>query len=144
MSQAEESIKLETIDFARETLLGDVRDALLDHIKSLRKSWPEFSRVEQLQIVEHCKTISENLIKQAVQIIAADGRRTIVADVEKIEVKDGIKVHAKCTNLQQSLIDLGASVGKTVLIVVADDHDYSGQREEPETDPDQRQFNFGE
>ncbi len=72
-------------------------------------------------------------ISQAVQIIARDGKRAIVGQVDQVLVKDGLKVVMKTQLTETNLMILGGSVGKTVLVTSADADDYMGaQQRHPE------------
>lgn len=133
-----EKVKTETVEFASETLTGDVRDALLAQIRTLQKPYARCSQEEQREIIDHAAKVAANLVEQAVLIIAGHGRNVIPAVLESIGVKDGIKAVIKCANVQSSLLELGDSVQKAVFIVVADKSQFTGEQSAPQPESDQK------
>jgi hypothetical protein len=82
-------------------------------------------------------------ITEAVQIMARDGKRAIVAQVDQVLVKDGLKAVMKTQATEQNLLTLGGSVGKTVLITVAESDEYMGAQER-KPEPLQQDMGFDE
>jgi len=62
---------------------------------------------------------SREIIKDAVGMIAAEGRVTIVAELESVAIKDGIKAVCTLPKSSEQRHDLYDAQGKQVLIVVA-------------------------
>lgn len=133
-----EKVSEKTIQLATETLTGDVRDAILGQIRALQKPYARCSQDEQHDVIDHAARVAANLAEQAVRIIASHGRNVILATLESMNVKDGIKAVVKCANQQSSLIELGDCVGKSVFIVVADKEAFTGEREPVNPEPDQK------
>lgn len=140
INYALETIGDEEISLAAGTLTGDVRDALLGHIKAQKKPWPQLSQFEQTDVISAANTIAENLVRQAVRVIAAQGRETISAKLDKVEIKDGLKLTATCLKREQTMLALGLAQGHEVLIIAASADDYTGEREPAKATPDQRDF----
>lgn len=123
-----------------ETLSGDVRDFLVDRIRQLPKVWGEMTQEEQTEIINAAITAGNATVRNAVSLIAKDGRPTITALCESVTVKDGIKAVlslSKSDELRHALVD---SQGQTVLIVVVDAENYIGSRgdlkpDAPPTEP---------
>lgn len=133
-----EKVSAETVQFASETLTGDVRDALLGQIRALQKPYARCGQSEQQDIIDHAAQVARNLVEGAVSLIAAHGRNVIHATVDSLNVKDGIKAVVKCANVQSSLVELGDAVGKTVFLVVADRDSFTGERAPVGAAPDQQ------
>lgn len=127
-ADAPENKKPDTEALVAETLSGDVRDFLVDRIKNLPKVWAEMTQEEQRDIIYDAVEASNHLVRQAVALIAKDGRPTITAQCESVTVKDGIKAVltlSKHDELRHALTD---SQGQSVLIVVVDAENYIGAR----------------
>lgn len=130
-------VRPELIDLASETLTGDIRDAMLDRIKALKKPWAQMSEADQRDLVHGLNSAAFELVRGAVEIIAQDGRTVIRASLESATVKDGIdaKIHlAKSDPMRHELLD---AVGSLVLIAIASTDPYRGERKPAETDPDE-------
>lgn len=129
----------ETLELARDTMKGQLRDLVLDHMKHEKKNslpwnlWPE---EEQQGLIDRVEMAIGHAITQVVQIIARDGKRSIVADVDQVTIKGALKVTLKAARTEPNLLALGNHVGATVLITVADDEAYQGGQDRK---PEQRQ-----
>ena len=134
-----ENISTETLELATATALGDLTVALVDEIKALPNVWPKLNEYEQLCVINRAKSSCTELIKKLVNLIAADGRETITADLEQITAKDGIKALLKLTRFDKHRHALLDAVGKPLLLIVADHEQFLGG-EEPTPDPDQREL----
>jgi hypothetical protein len=127
---AEADFAPETLDLARDTMKGQLRDLLLDHMRdSNTLPWNLRPESEQKTIIEFVEMSVSQAIAQAVQLIARDGKRAIVAQVDQVVVKDGLKVVLKTSNTEPHLLMLGNAVGATVLITSADADEYMGGQE---------------
>lgn len=127
----------ETIDLASETLSGDIRDFLLDRIKTFGKPWVAMTEDEQREQIISAKEAANHLVREAVKIIASEGRKVIAATLDKVTVKDGIKAEislAKTDELRHELID---SQGQAVLVVVAGVEEFQGERAPADPMPNQ-------
>lgn len=127
------------VEVAVETLTGDVRDFILDRLKheQSKRPWHERSEADQRDTIHQVEAAVERVVRQAVELIAASGRRTIRATLEQVTVKDGITgkvVMSKFDAQRHALMD---ATGATILIVVADSDQFSGERAPAEIKPDQ-------
>ena len=130
---------------AKETLTGDLRDAALDWIRLLKKPWPQLSEDEQRDVIESITKQAIAAATKAVEVIVADGKRVIAAEVDSVTVKDGLKAVVKCLKTEDNLVFLGMAEGARVQIVAADVEPFVGEREPAEAQPDQRgMFDGGE
>lgn len=127
------------LDLAAETLTGDLRDFILDRLKheQSKQPWHQRSEVDQREAVHQVETAVRHAVTTAVEIIAGHGRRTIKATIEQITIKDGYKAVLTASKHDESRHHLADAQGKTVLIVVADPDEFTGERAEVEISPDQ-------
>lgn len=132
----------ETVTFARETLLGDVRDMALRHIKSA-VVWQAWSEQQQQDVIDSVSKGAETLLERVCSIMASDGKDTIHAQIEKLAVKDSIiTLTLKCILNERNLTVLGLHQGGEVHLVYKDDASYSGTRGPVYADPDQPALPF--
>jgi glutamate 5-kinase len=127
-----------TIDIAAETLTGDMRDFMLDRLRheQNKRPWHERSEAEQRDTVHQVESACREMARKAVEIIAAGGLRTIKATIEQVTVKDGIKATLTMSKFDENRHNLIDATGSTVLIVVADPEDFTGERAPVEIKPD--------
>ena len=129
----------DTVDVAVETLSGDVRDFILDRLKheQNKRPWHERSEAEQRDTVHAVEAHVTGLLRQAVELIAAQGRRTIRATLEAVTIKDGIKATVSLSKFDPQRHSLSDAQGASILIVVADPEEFQGERGPVEITPDQ-------
>lgn len=127
----------EKIDLIATSLTGDIRDFLLDRVKQLGKPWPAMTEDEQSDQIIQASEAAINLVKQAVRLIAADGRRTMIGQLVKVQVKDKIQCQVDFSKSDEFRHELFDSTGQAVLLVVADAEPFTGERAPAEPIPDQ-------
>ena len=141
---------VEDCEFDPDTLMGDVRDCILEIIKTRPKPWGELGAGEQQDVVRSVEYASRNMISRAVDSLASLGKQDPVkAILETLsEKKDGtieVKLKIKTTTDEETaaaFLALHHSRGKMVLVTKASAEDYSGQRGDAPIDPDQNGFEF--
>ena len=121
---------------AAETMTGDLISAFIDELKLAPDVWPKMSQSVQEEVIYRATARVRANVTAAVRLIAADGRATITATLESITAKDGIKAVCNLGKHDPNRHELLDSVGKAVLIVVADSEQYGGG-EVPKADADQ-------
>lgn len=132
--------KLDVTELGLSTLSGDLRDAALDWIRTLSRPWSGLVEHEQREVIDSVSKQADALVRQAVDMIAAQGADVIVASIESVTVKDGIKATIKCQKTEDDLVALGMAEGSTVRLVVLDAADFQGEREPAEPEPDQAEL----
>ena len=125
------------IDLAADTLRGDVRDSLLHWFKSQPKSWPFMSEREQRDLADAADRYSEQMVKQACQIIAAGERPCIVAKLVEYREKDGVEAKLKLASKGEIVAALHEACGKEVLIVTSGAEEFLGEARGAIIDADQ-------
>lgn len=124
------------IDIAAITMHGDLVSALIDELKAAPDVWQKLSEDKQAYVIDRVRRRVGDAIEQAVRAIAAEGRETCVAQIDQLVSKDGIKVQLKVAGNDPQRHTLLDSVGKEVLIVVADSRQFMGGKA-PEAEPNQ-------
>lgn len=128
-----------SLAMAKETLSGDIRDFILDRLKHDHNPlpWNMRSEASQIETIEAVTMAVGRAVDRAVAIIAADGRKVIVAQLVQCAVKDGIRAVCEVAKTDERRHELIDSVGLPVLIAIADSAQFKGSRGDPAVSPDQ-------
>lgn len=139
-AQREETPPAEPIELIAETLLGELLKATVEEIKAAPDVWQKLSERAQQDVIDRMTAKLATLLQRAVELIASDARPTIVADVESVTFKDGIKAVVTCSKANPARHELADAAGCTVLLVIADAGAYLGGTEVVQADPDQQNW----
>ncbi len=136
-------------EFDAATLVGDVRDCLLDIVRNRPKPWQQMTSGEQADVARTIEYAAKTTVQKMLDTIIAaqNGITPIRAILESYAEKDGIKAQLKIRAMtdeqsEAAIVGLHKARGKIVTITVADDKDFDGEREEFEPDPDQGGLEF--
>lgn len=141
MTEAAEA-RIDEDGFDLETLRGDLRDALLGRLRTMPKPWTTMSQTEQQTLIDGCERMADNLVRKAVDMIAANGRDTIEGMLEQYTHKDEIKAVLKINNHAENAEALRNLVNGRVLIVGANASQFMGEKAQATPDPDEpKMFN---
>lgn len=115
---------------ARETMTGDLRDVILDFLKHDKNplTWNLRSESDQIEVIERINKAVGYAVERAVNLMAADGRPTIAARLDKVIIKDEIQGTIIISKAHPNRNQIFDSQGQVVLIVVANDDQYVGER----------------
>lgn len=122
-------------NLAKETLTGDLRDKLLENMRNLPDVWQKLNEKAQQEQIDRATVQAEDLVNQAVKLIASGGRKTVPAKLEKLTLKDGCKVEMTCSS--SWIGELAPVLNNDVLIVTNSDDEFHGQKTFAKPDPDQ-------
>lgn len=136
-----ETVDATTLD--TETLAGDLTTALLDRVRNLQKPYQQLTFGEQNILIGGLRQAVNDMVRNVVHTIAADGRKVLMAEIEKVEVKDGMKAVISMNRRDENRLDLIDATGSTVLIVLAGASQYMGG-ENPAAEPDQTSLITGD
>lgn len=78
-------------DYAQEFLLGAMIKAATKHLKTLPKPWIDLKEAEQHRVLGTVANDCRQAVKDAIDIIASNGRLTFTAAVDQVVFKDGVK-----------------------------------------------------
>lgn len=129
----------DSLQLARETMTGDLRDCILDFLKHDKNPLPWNMQTEdqQADAIHKVTDAVNRAVERAVQIIAADGRQVIEAILDQVTVKDEIKAVCKVSKSNALRHDLMDATGYSVLLVVSDASAFKGERKAAKPDPNQ-------
>ena len=120
------------------TLLGDVRDALLDRLRTLPKPWPEMSDDQQRETIAGCEQIARHLLTESVRAIASQGFPTIGGKLVKAQIKDAMQLQVDVSRHDQQRLTVIDNVGRPVFLVIAAPDMFTGQKTAPKTSLEER------
>lgn len=141
----EEQTKLtpeELNDITIETMLGDLMKLTLDEIKAIPDVWQKLGEIAQQDVIDRVHMRTKEAIEKAVHLIASEGRKTIVGDLEQITIKDGYKAVINIRAGDPNRHELTDSVRQPVLIVVGGVDQYAGGTDEIQAEKDQKVLEF--
>lgn len=123
---------------AKETLTGDIRDVMLSEIRRhADRPWGKLSEAEQQRVIDRAAHTAENLVLQAVQIIAAGGRKFLPAVLKKVALDNVIKAELHISRMDETRHDLYDHQGSGVLVVLTNAAPYRGERAPAFADKDE-------
>jgi len=132
------------IDIAASTMLGDLMACLIDELRMLHL-WQSMPEEQQKEAIYRIQERVQANVRVACEVIASDNRPTIVATVESVTVKDGIKAVVTLPKSDAQRHELFDAAGLPVLIIVGGASGYYGGTDQVHPDPDQPALNgFGD
>lgn len=132
-----EETAITAVELARETLLGDLMQLVIDELKAAPDVWQKLSEHKQDALIHRVEQRTREAVRQVVEMIASNGRTAIPATLEQVTVKDGIKGVITVSKTDPSRHDLTDAVGRAVMIVVADPSEFNGGAGAVQADKDQ-------
>lgn len=120
-----------------ETLSGDIRDALLTHVRSIKVPWAMLSEDEQAETIAAIVKTSEHAVRQVAAVMAQRGLPHIVASVSKWTVKDGIKLELEASSIVENIHALAEHGNGAAVLVLSEPSVYIGERAPAKADKDQ-------
>ena len=125
-----------TINISEKFLLGDLLKVVMQEIRLMPFAWAVLPEKDQQKIIDRIEQKTKEAVRQTIKIIAADNRPHLVADVEQVTFKDGIKVQLQVSKQAADRHELADSTGTMVLIVLPHiDKHLCGEM--PKAEPDQ-------
>jgi ribosome modulation factor len=122
----------------------DLLEGLVLEIKLLPNVWPKLPKSKQDDVIERLRKRVIKNVQTAVHMIASEGRTTIVAELEQVTVKDGIKAVLTMSKSDPNRHGLIDAQGKTVLVAIADAEDHMGEIAAVQGEEDQRAMDLGQ
>lgn len=117
------------------TLLGDLRDALLDRLRAMPKPWTVMSEAEQHELIHGCERVARHLVTEATRLIAANGFPVIQGKLVKAQIKDGMQLQIDMSRHDPQRLTVIDSVDRPVLLVIAEPDMFMGEKAPAKPDP---------
>lgn len=119
------------------TLSGDIRDALLTHVRSIQVPWAMLAEDEQQNAIDAIQRTAEHAVRQCCALMAQAGSPHVHCKIQKWSVKDGIKLELSVTPLVENMIALAEHGSRGAVLVLADAADFIAARAPAKADPNQ-------
>ena len=130
----------DTIELVRETLQGDIRDAMLGAIKEVMPTgwWKGLSEYEQGRVGGELSFQASQLAIKAVRLLAADRYPSVRIHLLGVNrEKGGLKIKAEGSAATEFRHELSDAEGQFVTLVLTNIGRIDGARGEIQIDPDQ-------
>lgn len=111
-----------------DTLMGDIRTALLDALRNMPKPWQQMGPDEQQQLIDGCTKVSTHLVSEAVRIVASNRFPAISGRLIKAQIKDGMQLQVDVSRFDAQRLTIIDSVTKPVFLVIAEPDMFMGER----------------
>lgn len=135
----------EEAEFESGSLVGDIRDGLLDVIKHRPKPWAQMLADEQRDLAKTLETIAKTVIRKIVFVIAEQDDVSVGAVLKGHTVKgDTFVLKAEAKGDEDTALQLFRLDGKEVVIISADATRFLKERKAVPIDPDQRALAFAD
>lgn len=132
-------------EFAGGSLVGDIRDALLDAFKHRPKPWSQMSADEMRDMNKGLETIAKTLIRKIVLVVAEEDDVSVPAILKGYSVKgDAFALKIEAKGDEDTALELFRMDGHDVVILRADAKRFHGQKREAEVIDDQASLEFAD
>src|SRR3954468_24089098 len=127
------------IPLAVETLLGDLRDFILDRLRRDHSAvpWQMRPEADQRALVQATENAVRMTLHRAVALIGAGGAAAARGSVVKLAARDGLQVVVSVAASDPQRHALMDAIGSLCLLVLADADAHMGERAPVKTRPDQ-------
>lgn len=129
---------LDMAELKADTLMVDIRDAMLGRIRELRTPWSLLPEDKQREIANSMELAAKNLVRQAVRLLNDHEFPYAVVALGEVKIKGekGIEAKISCQNIEHNRTVLGEHVGQMCTVYMVDSETFMGERE-PAISPDQ-------
>jgi hypothetical protein len=114
------------IGMTAETIAGDLISMLLDELRMLPDIWPKIGPDEQEEIIGRVRQRVTGNVRQAVHLIASEGRITVAGDLKKVLFADKVEALFALSKNDPAAVELTRYTGQPCLIVVANSGAHMG------------------
>jgi hypothetical protein len=126
-----------SIDLRAKTLAGDLRDAALGLLRGWRKAPHELSEDEQRGLASELQSWADNVVRQAVSIVASRDLAFVEVDLKQATIKTrGVEIKLAMDRDQLDAFSDADRVGKRAVLVLVDPVEYMGERAPVAISPD--------
>lgn len=127
----------ELSELHQETLVGDVRDMLLTHVRSMEKPWSKLSERDQGYKIDACENAAKHLVSQVCMLMAKQDFPNILVSVGKFTVDKAVKIEAIAASGVDNINKLAEHGKGAAMLILADPQEYFGEIEEAAADADE-------
>jgi hypothetical protein len=145
-ARVEKLVKIaEDAKFESGTLLGDIRDTMLEQFKHQPKPWSNMSQIEQRDLGKVFENAARLFVRKTVLIVAEEDLVSVQGTLKGYSGKGGdFKATIEARGDEDTALELFKMDGHAVVIMSADATRFEGQRKDVETQPDQPALGFSD
>lgn len=112
-----------------KTLRGDIRDLILSELKHVDCPWSKANEDEQQRRIDRSTDIADQVVRRAIDLIAARGLPALPIDVGKITVEGAeCKGTFECYADDENLLRIRHLQGSRAMFVLASPSAYQGEK----------------
>lgn len=121
------------------TLMGDMRDVMLQRIRTLQKPWQQMTEQEQTDCANGIELGARDMIRKTVRLLNKHDWPHSVVSLGQVTITGdkGIKAQIECANIQHNRDVLGGHVGQQVMVMMVDSETFMAARAPVKIDKDQ-------
>ena len=140
----DEGADLGTID-TTDTLMGDIRDAMLTRFRVQKKTWHMMVEDERNDLVSGMELAAKDIVRRVVRMVTDYPFQRCVVSLGEVKIggQKGIEAKISAQNTTEARDVLGAHVGMMATLVMVDSAAFMGERAPVEVTPDQAPLPFG-
>ncbi len=133
-----------TINMTAESIGAELLQAFVLEMKLLPDVWVKLSEKQQNDVLDRMRARVADQVREAVYLLASQGRTTVTGELEQITIKDGTKAVIKIGRSDESLADFYEAQGRSVLVTVNSTPEHLSGIEEIRGEADQRALMLGQ
>lgn len=133
------------IEMATDSMGKNLLQTLLDEVKQMQKPYQQMNQLEQKETLRRFNSAIRTQVNAAINSIVANGSPIILADIESITIKNGIKAVLKVSSGsdQKAKQELFGSEGCACLLVINDITNYLKGMADIQPEPNQQLLKLG-
>lgn len=114
-----------------ETLMVDIRDAMLGQIRDLRTPWPLMPEDRQREVAAAMELAAKNLVRRTVRLLSNFSFPYAVISLGEVKIKGekGIEAKITCQNIEHNRTVLGEHVGQFATLYMVDSEAFMAERD---------------
>lgn len=135
----------EEADFESGTIVGDIRDLILDTAKAQPKGWGHMSEGERRELAKTAEKVAQVVLRKTVICVAEEDEISVHATLAGYRVNgDAFELKAKAKGDEDTAVQLFRLDGHEVVIISADSTRFHGQRRDPNIPSDKLELPFSD
>lgn len=120
-----------------DTAAGDVRDALLSHMRLMTVPWSMLNEQEQMDKIDAVEKIAKTMVRGVVRAVAEKGFPHVEVVIGKIEIDKGLKLAITASNTMDNITKVASHGKMGAVLVLSEVSNYLGERARAKPDKDQ-------
>jgi len=124
-------------DLQTETLSGDVRDALLTHVRDMNVGWKFLSEKEQRDKIYAMTRCAETLVRQTINLVSNFEFPNLSVEVGVVKIDKALEIKLGALTTIQNITHLAEHGKSRAVLVLCDPEVFFGEQAPAEPDADE-------